>query len=80
VQEAAKDLGDLLKAAVRGAGLTESSPPIALAGGLLRDNSLLTFLLETRINGDFTGSPIVRGVFDPVRGALCLAETAAARV
>jgi N-acetylglucosamine kinase-like BadF-type ATPase len=78
VQEAAKDLGDLLRAAARAAELTESAPPIALAGGLLRENSLLTFLLETRITGDFTGSPILRGDFEPVRGALRLAETAAA--
>jgi glucosamine kinase len=78
VQEAARDLGDLLKAALRAAGLMDASPPIALAGGLLRDNSLLTFLLETRITGDFTGSEIVRGGFEPVRGALRLAEAAGA--
>ncbi len=77
VQDAAKDLGELLKAAARGAGLLDAAVPVALAGGLLRENSLLTFLLETRINGDFTGSPIVRGS-EPVRGALRLAETGAA--
>ncbi len=78
VQEAAKDLGDLLRSAARGAGLLEASPPIALTGGLLRENSLLTFLLETRINGDFTGSAIVRGPAEPVAGALRLAERAVA--
>lgn len=78
VQETAKDLGDLLKAAVRAAALTEASPPIALTGGLLRENSLLTFLLETRIAGDYTGSEILRGAVEPVRGALRLAEAAAA--
>ncbi len=78
VQEAAKDLGDLLKSAVRLAGLGDASPPIALAGGLLRENSLLTFLLETRINGDFTGSEVIRGTVEPVRGALRLAAAAAA--
>jgi glucosamine kinase len=78
VQDAARDLGDLIKAALRAAQLTEGSPPIALAGGLLRDNSLLTFLLETRITGDFTGSEILRGGFEPVRGALRLAEAAGA--
>jgi N-acetylglucosamine kinase-like BadF-type ATPase len=78
VQDAARDLGDLLKAALRGAQLTQASPPIALAGGLLRENSLLTFLLETRLTGDFTGSEIVRGGFEPVRGALRLAEAAGA--
>jgi N-acetylglucosamine kinase-like BadF-type ATPase len=78
VQDAAKDLGDLLKAALRAADLTQAAPPIALGGGLLRENSLLTFLLETRITGDWTGSPIVRGGFAPVQGALVLAQAAAA--
>jgi N-acetylglucosamine kinase-like BadF-type ATPase len=78
VQDAARDLGDLINAALRLAKLTGASPPIALAGGLLRENSLLTFLLETRITGDFTGSEIVRGGFEPVRGALRLAEAAGA--
>jgi glucosamine kinase len=78
VQDAARDLGDLLKAALRAAQLVEASTPIALAGGLLRENSLLTFLLETRITGDFTGSEIIRGGFEPVRGALRLAQGAGA--
>jgi N-acetylglucosamine kinase-like BadF-type ATPase len=78
VQDAAKDLGDLLKAALRAAALTEAAPPIALAGGLLRENSLLTFLLETRIAGDFTGAEVLRGAVEPVRGALRLAQAAAA--
>lgn len=78
VQDAARDLGDLLMAALRVARLIEASPSIALAGGLLRDNSLLTFLLETRITGDFAGAEIIRGGFEPVRGALRLAEAAGA--
>jgi N-acetylglucosamine kinase-like BadF-type ATPase len=78
VQDAAKELADLARAAVRGAGLTDASPPIALAGGLLRENSLLTFLLETRIAGDCTGSEIVRASTEPVVGALRLAEMAGA--
>jgi glucosamine kinase len=77
VQDAARELGDLLKAALRTAQLVEASPPIALSGGLLRENSLLTFLLETRLTGDFTGSEIIRGGFAPVIGALRLAEAAA---
>jgi N-acetylglucosamine kinase-like BadF-type ATPase len=78
VQDAARDLGDLLKAALQAAQLSEAPPSIALAGGLLHDNSLLTFLLETRITGDYTGSEILRGGFEPVRGALRLAEAAGA--
>ncbi len=78
VQQAAQELGDLIKAALKAAGLLEAAPPIALAGGLLRENSLLTFLLESRLGGDVAGATIVKGGAEPVRGALRLAERAAA--
>ena len=68
VQDAAKELGDLIKAAARAAQLLDS-PAVALSGGLLRENSLLTFLLETRIVGDLPGARILRGG-DPVEGAV----------
>ena len=74
VQQAAQDLGDLVKAALRAVQLLEASPRIALAGGLFRENSLLTFLLETRLNGDVAGAAIVKGGDEPARGALRLAE------
>ncbi len=74
VQQAALELGELIKSALRAAELLAASPPVALAGGLLAENSLLTFLLETRINGDVPGVAIVRGGDPPVRGALRLAE------
>jgi glucosamine kinase len=74
VQQAAQELGDLVKAALRAVQLLEASPRIALAGGLFRENSLLTFLLETRLNGDVAGAAIVKGGDEPARGALRLAE------
>ena len=74
VQQAAQELGDLVKAALRSVQLLEASPRIALAGGLFRENSLLTFLLETRLNGDVAGAAIVKGGDEPARGALRLAE------
>ena len=74
VQQAAQELGDLVKAALRAVQLLEASPRIALAGGLFRENSLLTFLLETRLIGDVAGAAIVKGGDEPVRGALRLAE------
>jgi N-acetylglucosamine kinase-like BadF-type ATPase len=74
VQQAAQELGDLVKAALRGVNLLEASPRIAFAGGLLRENSLLTFLLETRLNGDIAGAAIVKGGDEPARGALRVAE------
>lgn len=74
VQEAAKDFGDLVKAATKAASLLEASPTIALAGGLFAENSLYSFLVETRINGDVSGATIVRDGGAPVRGALLLAH------
>ncbi len=77
VQQAAQELGELVKAALRETELLQASPPVAFAGGLLRENSLLTFLLETRLQGDVPGIGIVKGGDEPVRGALRLAELAA---
>ena len=77
VQQAAQELGDLVKAALRAVDLLETSPHVALAGGLLRENSLLTFLLETRLTADVPGVAIVKGGDEPVRGALRLAERSA---
>jgi N-acetylglucosamine kinase-like BadF-type ATPase len=77
VQSAAQELGELVRAAARAADLAERSPRIALSGGLFAENSLLSFLLETRINGDLPGAEIVRGGDPPVAGALRLAEALA---
>jgi N-acetylglucosamine kinase-like BadF-type ATPase len=74
VQQAAMELGELVKSALRAVELLGASPAIAFAGGLLRENSLLSFLLETRINGDVPGVAIVKNAGAPVRGALRLAE------
>ena len=79
VQQAAQELGDLVKAALRAVDLLESSPHVALAGGLFRENSLLSFLLETRLTADVPGVGIVKGGDEPVRGALRLAERLALR-
>ncbi|MDP9105399.1 MAG: hypothetical protein M3N49_05640 [Candidatus Eremiobacteraeota bacterium] len=74
VQQAAQELGDLVKAALRAVHLLDASPRIAFAGGLFRENSLLSFLLETRLTGDVAGAAIVKGGEEPARGALRLAE------
>lgn len=76
VQQAALELGDLLRAALRAVDLLDASPTIALAGGLLAENNLLTFLLETRLTGDVAGVAIVKHGAQPARGALRLAELA----
>ncbi len=73
VQDASKELGELVKSAARLCGLINDSPTVALAGGLLRENSLLTFLLEQRIVGDLPGAAIVRSADEAAIGALRLA-------
>jgi N-acetylglucosamine kinase-like BadF-type ATPase len=79
VQQAALDLGELVRQAARACELVDASPAVALTGGLLAENSLLTFLLETRIIGDLPGASIVRGGDAPAIGALRLAEVLAAQ-
>ncbi len=77
VQSAAGELADLVRAATRAADLADRNPRVALAGGLFAQNSLLSFLVETRINADLPGAEIVRGGDPPVAGALRLAEALA---
>lgn len=75
VQQAALDLADLIRSVARNARLSESDVPLVFAGGLLRENSLLTFLLETRVTNEL---PLMRPVKhgpEPVEGALAIAES-----
>jgi N-acetylglucosamine kinase-like BadF-type ATPase len=75
VQGAAQELSDLVKAALRGAALLDASPHVVLAGGLFRENSLLTFLVETRLQGDVPGVRLLKGD-EPAHGAVRFAERA----
>jgi N-acetylglucosamine kinase-like BadF-type ATPase len=77
VQAAATELGDLVKATLRAVALLDAQPRVALRGGLFRENSLLTYLVETRLQGDVPGVAVHKGGDDPVRGALRCAERAA---
>jgi glucosamine kinase len=77
VQQAAADLGDLLKSAAAQAKLIDASPAVALTGGLFSENSMLTFLLETRIVGDLPGATTIRGS-NPLAGAVRIADALAA--
>ena len=74
VQGAAQELGDLVRSAARQAGLHEASPQVVFAGGLLRENTLLSFLLETRITNELPGAAVVRVRDEPARAALRFAE------
>lgn len=79
VQQAASDLGDLIRDAARQTGLMEASPSVALAGGLFAENTLLSYVLELRIINELPGASIVRGGDGAVAGALRLAEALAAQ-
>lgn len=70
VQQAALALSDLVKSVIKRAGLTGAPAPIVLAGGLLQSNSLLTYLLETRLLNEHPNMPVTKGAEDPCFGAL----------
>ncbi len=76
VQGAALELGDLVRAVVKSSGATGRELPIVLAGGLLGTNSLLTFLLETRISNELPTFFVVKNAPAPCFGALAIAERA----
>lgn len=76
VQTAALELAELVKSLVKRAGMAASGAPIVLAGGLLGCNSLLTFLLETRLQNDLPAMPILKNACEPYAGALAAAERA----
>ncbi|MDQ6932738.1 MAG: hypothetical protein M3160_06140 [Candidatus Eremiobacteraeota bacterium] len=75
VQSAALELAELLKTVARKADLLAAQPSIVLTGGLLRENSMLSFLLETRVHNDFPGASILRRPQEPYMGALETAHT-----
>jgi glucosamine kinase len=74
VQGAALELGDLIRAVAKMSGGMERELPVVFAGGLLQSNSLLTFLLETRIGNELPSMRVVKNVPEPCYGALALAE------
>ena len=73
VQGAAGELFELVRAVWRAAKIGDREVPIALCGGLLNGrNSMLTFLLETRLANEFPQAPLIKSS-DPLDGALALA-------
>jgi N-acetylglucosamine kinase-like BadF-type ATPase len=74
VQSAAVDLFELVKAVLRRADATAREVPLVLAGGLLASNSLLTYLIETRVNGDMPAVVPQKTGLAPVFGALAIAR------
>jgi N-acetylglucosamine kinase-like BadF-type ATPase len=74
VQNAALALADLAKSVIKRAGLTGAAAPIVLAGGMLQSNSLLTYLLETRLLNEYPNMPVSKNAAEPCLGALAEAQ------
>jgi N-acetylglucosamine kinase-like BadF-type ATPase len=74
VQGAAHELVELIKSLVHRAQLGTRELPLVFAGGLLSENSLLTYLVETRLLADMPLLQPVKSPPPPVRGALELAR------
>jgi N-acetylglucosamine kinase-like BadF-type ATPase len=74
VQSAALDLFELVKTLVRNAGVADREFSLALSGGMLGSNSLLSYLLETRIAGDLPHVRPIKGAPAPQFGAARLAR------
>lgn len=75
VQAAALDLFGLVQVVARmAAPLPERELPLALCGGLLASNSLLTYLVETRIANELPQLAIVKNPSPPHAGAVAAAQ------
>jgi N-acetylglucosamine kinase-like BadF-type ATPase len=79
VQGAALDLFELVRAVVRASGSGQRDVPLAFAGGLLRENSMLTYLLEARIANEYPHARVVKGAPQAHMGALEAARHLAER-
>ncbi len=76
VQAAALDLFELVKSLAITSGLLEREFSISFAGGLLKSNSLLTYLVETRIATELPDAHAIKNAPAPQFGALALARAA----
>ncbi len=74
VQTAALELFDLVKSLVRRAGVEGRELPLLFAGGLLAKNSLLTYLIETRVSNELPQIVPRKQPPEPALGALALAQ------
>jgi N-acetylglucosamine kinase-like BadF-type ATPase len=75
LQTAALELFELLKATLRRCNAADRRLRVAFAGGLLSNNSLLSYLLETRVMNEMPDLELVKGIPAPEYGALVLART-----
>jgi N-acetylglucosamine kinase-like BadF-type ATPase len=73
VQAAALNLFELARDLCRIAGVDSQALPLAFCGGLLERNSLLTYLVETRVANELPNLRIIKGAL-PYLGALARAR------
>lgn len=74
LQTAALELAETVRTLAKRSGLAGTQAPIVFAGGLLRGNSLLTYLLETRLRNELPSMPIYKDDVEPYVGALAEAQ------
>jgi glucosamine kinase len=74
VQGAALELFDLIKAIVKSSGAKDRELPLTFSGGMLSGNSLLTYLVETRVHNEYPNINIVKNAPSAEYGALALAR------
>ena len=74
LQTAALELAETVRTLAKRSKLAATEAPIVFAGGLLRGNSLLTYLLETRLRNELPSMPILKDDVEPYVGALAEAQ------
>jgi glucosamine kinase len=74
VQPAALELFELVRALCRAAHVESRALPLAFSGGLLQRNSVLTYLIETRLTNELPHMHVVKGGAAPHLAALAQAR------
>ncbi len=74
VQAAALELFDLIKAIMKLSGAQDRELPLGFAGGMLASNSLLTYLVETRVHNECPNIRVLKNSPSAEYGALALAR------
>ena len=79
VQAAALELFELVRAIARASAAAGRELPLVFAGGLLRENSMLTYLLEMRVANELPHVRVIKGGPEAHVGALAAARRLAER-
>lgn len=74
VQTAALELFDLVKAVMRSGGAGNRDLALTFSGGMFSGNSLLTYLIETRVHNEFPLLRVIKNAPGAEYGAVALAR------